>query len=340
MTPEVNLHTLADAAGVSIATVSRALTGRGRVSGETASRIRELAEELGYHVNSVGKALREGSTRSFGMVVPVIANPFYSTLIRAVEDELQQLDFELVIADSHGEVERESRRLRLLRGQRVQGIILVAADAVRSGDAVREVAQTLPLVCVDRRVDGIDVDFVGVDNALGIRLILDHLAERGVHSVALASSDNVTSAGQERHRAFASYTRELGLRVLPPVINAFDVETGLHAGTVFGARAELPDAIVAGDDLIALGLISSLGVRGIRVPRDVLVTGFDGTYLAAIVEPGITTVEQPIREIASHAVSSLIGQQSSGGCASARNVTLPPSLAVRRSTEVTAAATL
>lgn len=314
-----------------MATVSRALTGRGRVSDETAKRVRELADQLGYHVNSVGKALREGSSRSVGMVVPVIGNPFYSSLIKAVEDELQLLDYELVIADSHGNVERETRRLGLLRSQQVQGILLVPASAKHSGDAVRALAPIVPIISVDRRLQDIEIDFVGVDNGIGIRLVLDHLVAQGVESIALASSDNVTSAGQERRRAFEAGAHERSLKLFPPVINAFDLETGLAAGTSFAEYEHLPDAIVAGDDLIAVGLISALAARGIQVPGDVLVTGFDGTYLAALVEPGITTVQQPIGEIASLAVQALMRRRGSSSASTIMDVTLPPTLIVRSS---------
>lgn len=251
----------------------------------------------------------------------------------ALEDELQPLDFDLTIADSHGDAEREARRLQTLRGQQVQGIILVAADTVRSSEAVRALSPSMPMVCVDRRVDFPGVDYVGVDNAQGIRLVLDHLADRGTRTVALASSDNVTSAGRERHLEFDKHARELGLVVLDPVIRAFDVDTGLFAGEVFGALSTLPDAIVAGDDLIAIGLISSLSARGVRVPDDVLITGFDDTYLSVLVEPGITTVEQPVREIAALAVEALMRRRrTSNGDTS--SVVVAPTLAVRGSTTV------
>lgn len=332
MGTNVTIHDVAAAAGVSTATVSRALTGKGRISDETTARIRDIAHGLGYQVNSVGKALREGQTRSVGIIVPVIANPFYSSLVRAIEEQLQNVDFELVIADSHGDVEREARRLRLLRGQQVQGIMLVAADSVRSAVAAEETARKLPLICVDRRIEGIDADFVGIDNARGIELILAHLKDRGVRSVALASSDNVTSVGQERQRAFSSYARELGFRVLPPVINAFDIDTGLLAGRMFGVHDELPEAIVAGDDLIALGVVSALGSRGIKVPDDVLVTGFDGTFLATLVDPALTTVEQPVDEIAAVAVEAFRRRQAAIRPIAPIDRQLAPSLRVRGST--------
>ncbi len=331
MASGVTVRDVAIAAGVSTATVSRALTGKGRIAEETTVRVRRIAEALGYQVNSIGRALREGTARTVGMVVPVIANPFYSALIRAVEDALHAEDLELLIADSHGDVEREARRLRLLTGRQVEAILVAPSSMIRSAAVIEHVMRTTPVVCLDRRVSGPSTDFVGVDNEEGMSLVLRHLVEQGVRSVAIAGSDNETSVGRERNASFNRIAGEYSLEIHDPVHHAFDIETGKTAGDIIGRRSALPDAIVAGDDLIAIGLISSLRRQGILVPRDVLVTGFDGIFLADVLEPGLTTVEQPIQALAAAAVDALL-TRSREGTREPQEVRLKPRLVARGST--------
>lgn len=267
----VKLQDVADEAGVSIATASRALSGKKRVSAKTAQTVLEAAVRLGYHVDPIARALREGSTRTIGMIVPVIGNPFFSELIASVEDELRQVGLELIISDSHGDIEHEAQRLRTLVARRVDGILIVSHDSLGSVHAIREAMQSVPVIQIDRKVDRIQGDFVGVDNYGGMRLILEHLAERGVRRVVLASSDNANAAGRTRREAYETLVEELGLNPDKHVIGNFSIETGREAAEELLARESLPDAIVAGSDLIAIGLIARLKQSEVRVPSDVLV---------------------------------------------------------------------
>lgn len=304
--PSVTLHDVAAAAGVSIATVSRALNGKERVSGATAEHVARVAEQLGYRVNLIGRGLREGTGATIGVVVPVISNPFYGELVHRLEDHLQRRGFDLVIADSHGEVDRERARLRMLVERRVEGVFVVPSDAELSFDAVADTAQRLPLVQVDRRVLDLDADFVGVDNDHGIGLAVDHLVSRGASRIVLVSGNDVTSVGRERRAAFEAIVRARSLPVEENVFGEYLLAFGESAVTELRARGPLPDAIVAGDDLVAAGAVAALKRAGLRVPDDILITGFDGTMLADVCEPRLTTVVQPFDELAAEAVEALV----------------------------------
>ncbi|MGW6795734.1 LacI family DNA-binding transcriptional regulator [Streptomyces chartreusis] len=304
----VKLQDVADAAGVSIATASRALGGKKRVSAETAQQVLQAAKRLGYRVDPIARALRAGSTRTAGMVVPVIGNAHFVELIAAVENELQAYGFELILADSHGNVQQEAKRLRTLVDHRVDGVLLVSHDSKKSAAAIREAMRAVPIVQIDRKVDRLHSDFVGIDDAAAMRLILEHLVERGVRTVVLASADDANSAGRGRREAYERLVTELGLLADPHVIDAFSVESGRDAAEEIVRRGELPDAIVAGSDVNAVGVISRLRELGLRVPADVLVTGFDGTQLSEIYNPPITTVQQPVRAVARNAVSFLLSR--------------------------------
>lgn len=302
----VTLREVADAAGVSIATASRALTGKNRVSKATTAHVSRVAERLGYRVNVFGRALREGTDGAVGVIVPVISNPFYGQLVHSLEEQLRDKSLELIIADSHGDVVRERERLRMLVRRRVEGIVIVPSDASASLDAVAEAADDVPLVQLDRRVEEAPTDFVGVDNDRGVALLVAHLADRGARNIALVASDDTTSAGRERRAAFDREIARRGLPVLPQILDRFTLEFGLSAADTIVDRGPLPDAIVAGDDLIAAGLITGLKRRGVAVPRDVMVTGFDGTMLADVCDPALTTVVQPFDQIAAEAVRALV----------------------------------
>jgi LacI family transcriptional regulator len=304
----VKLQDVAEAAGVSIATASRALAGKTRVSAETTRTVLEAAGRLGYVVDPIARALREGSTRTVGMIVPVIGNPHFSELIAAVEDQLQTFGFELILADSHGEVVQEAKRLRTLVGRRVDGIVVVIHDSEASAPALRQAMCSVPVVQLDRKVEQLQSDFVGIDEDEAMRLILEHLVDRGVHRVVLASADDANSVGRGRREAFERLVGELGLVADPHVIDDFSVQAGRDAADEIVRRGSLPDAVVAGSDINAVGVISRLQSLGVQVPGDILVTGFDGTQLSEVYNPSITTVRQPVKALARNAVSFLLAR--------------------------------
>ncbi|PRB60662.1 LacI family transcriptional regulator [Microbacterium sp. MYb45] len=302
----VTLHEVAAAAGVSIATVSRALNGKDRVSGRTAEHVAQVAEQLGYRVNLIGRGLRAGTGATIGVVVPVISNPFYGELIHRLEDHLQRRGFDLVIADSHGDVDRERDRLRMLVERRVEGIFVVPSDAELSFEAVADTARRVPLVQLDRRVLDLPADFVGVDNDAGIDLAVEHVTSRGAKRVVLVSGNDVTSVGRERRAAFEATVRTRGLPHEESIFGEYLLSFGESAAEALLARGPLPDAIIAGDDLVAAGAIAALKHAGRSVPSDVQVTGFDGTMLADVCEPRLTTVVQPFDELAREATEALV----------------------------------
>lgn len=332
MAQPVKLHDVAVAAGVSIATASRALAGKTRVALETRAHVLEIADRLGYQVNPIARALRDGSTRTVGMIVPVIANPFFAELIEAIEAELHSIGLELLLADSHGEVVQEKKRLGNLVSQQVDGIFIVPHHERYSVPGIRTALAAVPLLQIDRRVARVRTDFVGVNNEDGIRSIVEHLVEIGTHSIVFASADDQNVAGRGRRTAFEAVTAELDLVVQPHIIGNFSLEAGQEAAQQLLARSALPDAVVAGSDFNAFGLISSLRAGGVRVPEDIFVTGFDGTALSRVFDPPLTTVRQPIAEIAATAVSFLVNRMADPGTP-VREQVISPELVVRESTQ-------
>ncbi|MFH8252576.1 LacI family DNA-binding transcriptional regulator [Microbacterium sp. B2969] len=323
MKSNVTLADVAAGAGVSIATASRALSGKPRVSREMVDRVRAVATELGYRVDPIARALRDGSSRLVGMIVPVIGIPFFSQLIDAVEEELGRAGFELLLADSHGFVDEEVRRLRVLGDRRVDGILIIASDRTASMPSIVNLPDDIAVVAVDRATDKPISDFVGVDNELGIELIFEHLAEQGVTRVGFAGTDDATTNGVERWQSFHRLARRHGMEVGATFRGEFSLESGVAAADHIVDAGPLPDAIVSGSDQIAVGVISRLRERGLDVPKDVLVTGFDGGELSRVYWPTLTTVVQPTSSIAADAVSLLMGRMAGGTSAYRRNRLAP-----------------
>lgn len=331
MPSSVTLSEVAAAAGVSVATASRALSGKNRVAVATIERVRTAAAELGYRVDPIARALREGSTRIVGMIVPVIGNPYFAQLVDAVEHELHRGGFELLLADSHGELAEEAKRLTVFGDRKVDGIVIVPSDRIASAAAVRAIPAGTSVVQIDRSAGTSLADFVGVDNEIGIALALDHLAERGARSLAYVGADDLTSSGAERRIAFDRAADQAAFAIGEPIRGDFSLATGAAAADALVARGELPDAVVAASDLIALGLIARLREHGVDVPRDLLVTGFDGTELSQVLSPTLTTVVQPIEAIAADAIGFLTARIA-GSAAPVRRSRVAPTLLVGGST--------
>ncbi|GAA1712962.1 HTH-type transcriptional repressor PurR [Kribbella yunnanensis] len=323
MARTVTLADVAARAGVSTATASRALSGKPRVSREMIERVRAIAAEMGYRVDPVARALRQGSSRLVGMIVPVIGIPFFSQLVDAIEDELNRAGFELLLADSHGFIDEEVRRVRVFHERRVDGIFIIPSDRTASTQSLANLPEGFPVVQVDRATDRPVADFVGVDNLLGLQLVFEHLAEQNVATVAFAGSDDASINGVERWDAFHRLARQHSMTVRATYRSEFSFASGTGAADHIHRAGPLPDAIVCGSDQIAVGVISKLRELGYDVPRDLLVTGFDGGELARVFWPSLTTVVQPVSSIAAEAMKLLLGRIESDDGAIHRNRLAP-----------------
>lgn len=327
----MGLVDVARESGVSRSTVSRVLSGSTNVSPEAARAVRAAAKKLGYIPDPSARALRGGSTGCVGMVVPEIGNPYFAELVEAIERALQLNEIELMICDSRGAVEHEASRIDSLLAHKVDGMIVVAVDHLASRPALERVSRSIPVVQVDRRIDGFPADFVGVDNTAGIHLVLHHLIEADARSVVFVSGDDTTSTGRARLGAFNALLADVpSLEYRYGVLGEFTFEFGRKAAAEIIARGPLPDAIVCGSDVLALGIVRHLLDQGLSIPADVMVTGFDGIRFLELTNPSLTTVRQPVGEIAEETVRLLL-QRMRGDESAAHSSHISPTLLVRRS---------
>jgi len=321
------IHDVARLAGVSTSTVSRVLSRSRAVQPESARKVLAAAEQLGYRYNAVARALRTQRSGTIGMLVPQISNPFFPALVEAVERRLAREGLELFLCDSQRDVDVEARRLRALVERQVDGVIISPYDLTASAPAVQALVGQLPIIQVDRRVDGALTDWVGVDDAAGFTQVVDHLVAVGRRRTVFVSSELTNYSARARLDAVNAALRRHGLSAAQePLLGHFEVEWGIAAAGEVDLDAV--DGIVCGNDAIALGMLRGLRQRGVTVPNDVAVTGFDDIPFAAIADPPLTTVRQQWDAMADECVRLLLQPAAHGP----RSIAITPSLQVREST--------
>lgn len=329
---KVTMKDVAAHAGVSAATASRALSGTGPVSPKVRQAVTKAAAELGYWGNAVASALRSSRTNAVGMVVPEIANPFMTDLVQEVEQALQGHGIQLLLCNSHQDPSRERDALMSLIGRRVDGLIVCPVGATSSRAAVEAAAQSVAVVQVDQRIDDLDADWVGVNDKSAMRLIVEHLAELGVGSAAFAGSKESDSSAKTRLDAFLAQAESADITVASEhvFLDKYNVECGREAMKQLLSTGPLPGALVCAADVIAVGALQTCHAHKIRVPEDLIVTGFDDIEFADLCTPRLTTVHQPLRAIAKHAVD-ILRTATAEHEHSAVQLALTPTLMVRES---------
>jgi LacI family transcriptional regulator len=326
------LSDVAKAAGVHPSTASRALTGARGVSPELLTRVRRAADRLGYRVDPIGRALRGNRTGTLGVVVPDIVNPFFPALVQALEQVLRVDGRSLFLCDAGDDPFLEADRIDALLDRRIDGLIVSPVHHTQSAAAIDAAASTLPVVQVDRWCEGTRADFVGVDQASGMAQIVSHLRAQGRTRLAFIGGDLSISTVAERVEAFQRLPLP-GDGVARTVHADLSVDAGVRAvESLASSKEPLPDALVCANDLIALGALKGLRSREIPVPAAVAVTGFDDTPFARISNPELTTVRQPIGQIAEEAIRLLDRTPDTHRGRAAARMILRPELVVRAST--------
>lgn len=330
-TAAVRLRDIAEQAGVSVNTVSRALTDKPDINPETRARVRTLAERLGYTPNMLARSLLRGTTRTIGLVVTDCTDPFYAALIRAVENTLSRESFGLLLATSNENVDKERQALAMLRERRVDGLLFTPVDV--AADHVRHLLEAdLPIVLLGRRPAGYDGPFVGTDNIAGARLLVRHLLDLGHTRIAHFSRSDKASSAHERLTGYRMALADAGMPAPRNLVHrlAPTVEGGKEGAAWLAALRPLPTALFTYNDSQAVGAMLGLNDAGLAVPGDCSVGGFDNIELSELVRPALTTVAQPIQDIGRLGAQMLIDRLQRdvvGG-----TTLLPPRLMLREST--------
>ncbi len=327
------LKDVAEAAGVHVATASRALDDRRAtmVRPETVARVRTAAADLGYRVNRMARGLKMSRSFAIGMLIPDITNPFFPPIVRGVEDGFAETEYRLVLGNTDNDAEKERRSLTGMLELQVDGLLL--AMARRRDPLVEELREgSTPFVLVNRTIDRGGVSAVIPDDQAGMTLAVEHLADLGHQSIAHLGGPSNTSTGARRSAGFAAAAALLGVSRGPIArAKAFDEPAGLEAARALLARGQAPTAVVAANDLIALGMIEAAHEQGLRCPRDISVIGFNDMPFADKFTPPLTTVRIPEYEIGRRA-AQLLRSRIDDPNQKAETVLIAPELIVRGST--------
>jgi len=331
----VGLADVAAEAHVHLSTASRALNPltEGRVRTSTAERVRTAAARVGYEPNVVARSLRTNRTYTIGMLIPDLTNPLFPPIVRGIEDRLSQDGYTLLLANTDGDEERERSILASMSGRRVDGLLL--ATARRDYPVVNELlAQGTRVVLVNRTMDDPTVPSVAGDEYAGIGLAVRHLVQLGHTRIAYVGGDPDASTGLIRYQAFSSWLETEGLALDPALVAVaarFREEPGASAFAELLDRGSDFTAVVAGNDLLALGCYDVLKARSLAVPQRVSVVGFNDILFADKFAPPLTTVRVPHYQIGVKAAQLLL-ESIELGESTGMAVRLAPQLIVREST--------
>lgn len=322
------IRDVARRAGVSPATVSRVLNGTGVVTADRADRVRAAATALGYQPYGPARALRWQRTRVWAAIVADVENPFFTSLVRGIEDVAQERGYRLVLCNSDEDLGKEAGYVEIAIAERMAGVVIAAASTTDSVlEPLRE--HGIPVVAVDRRLADASIDSVVIDNRLGAAQATEHLLARGARRIACITGPARISTATERLAGYQDALRRNGRRVELVRRADFKQEGGHRAARSLLALPDPPDALFVCNNLMTLGALHAIREAGLRVPEDVALVGFDEAPWTALTSPALSVVEQPAYEMGRAAALRL----AEPGSGDVRHLVLAPTLRVRESSQ-------
>lgn len=327
----VTIREVAKAAGVSVATASRALNGLSIVTPETRKKIEEAAAQLDYIPHSGARSLTKRTTDTIGVILPDLFGEFFSEIIRGIDEVVHGAGKNLLLGNMHGSAQETGQAIRALRG-RVDGLLVMPPNS--QADTIRNaLTQGIPTVLLNARTGDGQTPFVSVDNYAGARLVTEHLIDRGARKLVHIAGPAENIDARDRQRGFVDVIRERLGDEKPTVLPGdFREDAGRKAARQLMAGGIGFDAVFAANDLMALDLMRELRLAGKDVGTDPLVAGFDDIPLARYVTPELTTVHSDILRLGSTAASMLLRMLKGEALDNGDSLVIEPTLAVRAST--------
>lgn len=300
-----SIKEVAEAAGVSTATVSRVVSNSPHVRPEIRQRVMAAIDKLHYRPNLIARSLRSQQSNTLGLIVSDIRNPFFTSIGRAVEDIAYAEGFSVLLCNTDENAEKETIYLQLMRDANVAGVILAP-----TGQMLNELTKQrvdVPLVVVDRDVIGADIDTVLLDNVDSAYRLTTHLLDNGYRRIAAIFGQTSTTGWQRKQgyeKALQSYALPIHAeytRYMQP-----RVEAGYQATMELLTLPQAPDALLASNSVIMEGALQAIRAHNLSIPNDIALVGFDETSWASLVQPAITIIAQPTYEIGKTAVELLL----------------------------------
>lgn len=302
---------VAKLAGVALSTASYALSGDSKVSAKTREKVLEAARQLNYHKNGFAMDLKRSRTNTIALILTDLSGPYYSELIRSVQDVALSNGYDLVACSSMGG--RESTAVKYLREKRVDGAIVLAQN-ITDEILLNAASASFPIIAMDRLTTGEGLISVVVDGELGGYKATRHLIDKGHRSIAYISGPSNSYDNSVRYQGYLRAMREAGLEEKAKwrLSGNFVRDGGYKATKMMLMQGEIPSAVFYGNDEMAIGGIKAMEEDGFSVPGDISVIGFDDIQLAEYVQPPLTTIRQPMYDsgsLAGHLLFQLLNEE-------------------------------
>lgn len=308
MQTKKSIHEIASIAGVSAATVSRALHNPSMVKKETLERVLAIVKETNFVSNAQARSFRQQTTRTVVLLVRDISNPFYLEIFKGVEEAASDAGYKVLMADARNDEARVKAYIELVRQRQADGMIVMLGSL--PFDVTAHIDRSTPMVVASEALPDVDLPTVRIDNQAAAREAVQHLIAQGHRHIAHIGGLGADYLGQERRKGYEKALTEAGIPVDPELIVSgdFSITAGREAASRLFDRGVKFTAIFASSDQMAIGAIGALRQQGLHVPGDVSVIGFDDIILAEAFEPPLTTVRQPRLEMGRKAMQLMIGR--------------------------------
>jgi LacI family transcriptional regulator len=330
---DVTIKDVASHSGVSPMTVSRVINGSERVRPETRRRVEEAITELGYVPSRLARGLSRRRTGTLAVIVPDVANPFFTAVVRGAEDVARRADYRAILCDTRADLSVERDAIEELIAHRVEGIV-IAPVSDRSKEHLERLARFgVPYVLVDRTVRGVEADAVVGDNAGGAQRLVEHLVSLGHRRIGFIVEGDEVSTARDRRRGYEAALTAAGI----PLDAALIVETAVDprgGADGMGRLLELedpPTAVFTVNNLVAVGAIEAVRSAGMEVPEDIALVCFDDIEYASRLYPFLTAMEQPAETFGTLSTQLLVERIAGRGPERRREIVLPPDFIIRRS---------
>ena len=310
------IREVAQLAGVSPATVSRVMNGTAKVDEEKRKRVEDAIRETGFKPNKLARALFKNSSGLIGLIVPNIDNPFFNEIAKAIEEEAYNKGLHIVLCSSGNNTQKEADNIQMLEQMKADGIILIT-NGNHTGRMIEKCS--LPVIVVDRHItDCGEIAHIEADHYQGGKLAAEFLVKCGCRSILCLRGPQEFTSGRLRYQGYCDVCRENGIPERY-VDTKYSFESGIKAAYEMLERFPETDGIVATNDMVAISSYKVLRSKGIRVPEDIQIVGFDDIRFSSLVSPAVTTIHQPITEMGKRAVE-IIFRYAEGSEYSEKNV--------------------
>ncbi|MFS3930419.1 LacI family DNA-binding transcriptional regulator [Priestia flexa] len=302
----IKMSDVAKLANVAPATVSRVLSQPHLVSKDTQEKVLKAIKELNYQPHMIARQFRKKETKTILVVVPDITRPFFSEVLKGIQHKAVENGYRVILGDAENDIQREGEYVDLLFQKQADGMILLTARMDKN--RIEEISKQFPLVLACEYIDGLDISTVSIDNVSSARKITEHLIRLGHSKIAHITGPMNVILSRDRLKGFQQAMNSHSLPVEPTYIQEgdFSLESGYHQMIKLLSLENPPTSVFVFNDEMALGSIKAVKDSGMKVPDDIAVVGFDNLNMSSIIEPNITTIDQPKYEIGNKAMELLL----------------------------------